>query len=69
MLFPLKLQGDNRKKALTVDPAEGKTGKSSIFHRTCGDETTIYYNRANSKLILGNHRKGENQDRGLLFPL
>ena len=35
MLFPLKLQRDNRKKALAVDPAEGKNGeKGSTFHRT-----------------------------------
>ena len=46
MLFPLKLQRDNRKKALAVAPAEGKPEKSSIFHRNCGDGTTTYYNRA-----------------------
>ena len=33
--FFLKLQGDNRKNVLAVDPAEGKTGeKGCIFHRT-----------------------------------
>ena len=34
MLFFLKLQMDNRKNALTVYPATGKTEKSSIFYRT-----------------------------------
>ena len=46
MLFPLKLQRDNRKKALAVDPAEGKTGKKLYFSPYCGDETTLYYDRA-----------------------
>ena len=32
--FSLKLQRNNRKNALTVDPATGKTEKSSIFYRT-----------------------------------
>ena len=33
--FFLKLQGNNRKNVLSVDPAEGKTGeKGCIFHRT-----------------------------------
>ena len=45
MLFPLKLQRDNRKKALAVDPAEGKTGKKLYFSPYCGDETTLYYDR------------------------
>ena len=32
MLFSLKLQRDNRKNALTVDPAKGKNGgKGCIF--------------------------------------
>ena len=34
MLFSLKFQRDNRKNALAVDPAEGKTGKRLYFHRT-----------------------------------
>ncbi len=34
MLFFLKLQRDNRKNALAVDPAKGKTGKKLYFHRT-----------------------------------
>ena len=35
MLFSLKRQRDNRKKALTVHPATGKTGKKALFfHRT-----------------------------------
>ena len=46
MLFSLKLQRDNRKNALAVDPAEGKTGKRLYFSLYCGDETTTYYNRA-----------------------
>ena len=46
MLFPLKLQRDNRKKALAVDPAEGKTGKKLYFSPYCGDKTTLYYDRA-----------------------
>ena len=45
MLFPLKLQRDNRKKALAVDPAEGKTGKNPYF-TVCGDETATDYDRA-----------------------
>ena len=31
MLFSLKLQRDNRKNALAVDPAKGKTGKKAVF--------------------------------------
>ena len=46
MLFPLKLQRDNRKKALAVAPAEGKTGKKLYSSPYCGDGTTTYYNRA-----------------------
>ena len=43
MLFSLKLQRDNRKNALAVDPAKGKTGKKLYFSPHCGDETTTYY--------------------------
>ena len=46
ILFSLKLQRDNRKNALAVDPAEGKTGKRLYFSLYCGDEITTYYNRA-----------------------
>ena len=46
MLYSLKFQRDNRKKALAVDPAKGKTGKKAVFSPHCGDETTTYYNRA-----------------------
>ena len=46
MLFSLKLQRDNRKNTLAVDPAKGKTGKKLYFSPHGGDETTIYYNRA-----------------------
>ena len=42
MLFSLKLQRDNRKNALTVDPAKWKTGKKLYFLPHCGDETTTY---------------------------
>ena len=45
-VFLLKIQRDNRKKALAVYPAEGKTGKKLYFSPYCGDETTTYYNRA-----------------------
>ena len=31
MLFSLKLQRDNRKNALAVAPAKGKTGKKALF--------------------------------------
>ena len=31
MLFPLKLQRNNRQNALAVDPAKGKTGKKAIL--------------------------------------
>ena len=31
MLFSLKLQSDNQKKALAVNPAKGKTGKKAIL--------------------------------------
>ena len=34
MLFPLKLQRNNRQNALAVEPAKGKTGKKLYFHRT-----------------------------------
>ena len=40
MLFSLKLQKDNRKNVLTVDPAKGK---KPAFPPCCGDETTTYY--------------------------
>ena len=46
MLFSLKLQRDNRKNALAVDPARGKLEKRLYFSLHCGDETTTYYNRA-----------------------
>ena len=46
ILFSLKLQRDNRKNALAVDPTERKTGKRLYFSPDCGDETTINYNRA-----------------------
>ena len=46
MFFSLKLQRDNRKDTLAVDPAKGKTGKKLYFSPHGGDETTIYYNRA-----------------------
>ena len=52
MLFSLKLQRDNRKNALTVDPVKGKTGKKLHFSPHCGDETTTYYNRAFGKGFL-----------------
>ena len=42
MLFSLKLQRDNRKNALTVDPAKWKTGKKLYFSPHCGDETNTY---------------------------
>ena len=45
--FSLKFQRDNRKKALAVDPAKGKTDKKAVFSPHCGDETTTNYNRAN----------------------
>ena len=44
--FSLKLQRDNRKNALTADPAKGETGKKLYFSPHCGDETTTYFNRA-----------------------
>ena len=44
--FSLKLQRNNRQNALAVDSAKGKTGKKAVFWLHCGDETTIYYNRA-----------------------
>ena len=34
MLFSLKLQRDNRKNALAVDPAKAKNRKNYIFHYT-----------------------------------
>ena len=46
MLFSLKLQRDNRKNALAVDPAKGKTGEKAVFSSHCGDETTTNDNRA-----------------------
>ena len=46
MLFSLKLQRDNRKNALAVVPAKGKTGKKLYFSPHCGDETTTCYNKA-----------------------
>ena len=52
MLFSLKLQRDNRKNALAVDPAKGKNGEKAVFSPHCGDETTIYYNRAKEKASI-----------------
>ena len=49
MLFFLKLQRDSRKNALSVEPAEGKTGKKAVFSPHCGDETSVYSNRAKNK--------------------
>ena len=46
MPFSLKLQRDNRKNALTADPAKGETEKKLYFSQHCGDETTTYSNRA-----------------------
>ena len=40
MFFSLKLQRDNRKNALAVEPAKGKTRKKLYFSSHCGDETT-----------------------------
>ena len=51
--FSLKLQRDNRKNALAVDPAKGKTGKKLYFSPHCGDETTTYYTRAFFKQKTG----------------
>ena len=56
MLFSLKLQRDNRKNALIVEPAKGKTGKKLYFSTYCGDETTTYSNRA--FLYLDGSRSG-----------
>ena len=56
MLFSLKPQRDNRKNALTVEPAKGKTGKKLYFSTHCGDETTTYSNRA--FLYLDGSRSG-----------
>ena len=36
--FSLKLQRDNRKNALAVDPFKGKTGKKLYFSPHCGNE-------------------------------
>ena len=47
--FSLKLQRDNRKNALAVDPSKGKTGKRLYFSPHCGDETTAYYDTAFEK--------------------
>ncbi len=52
MLFSLKLQRDNRKNALAVDPAKGKTGKKAIFSPHYGDETTTYYTEPYFKTVL-----------------
>ena len=56
MIFSLKLQRDNRKNALAVEPAKGKTGKKLYFSTHCGDETTTYFNRA--FLYLDGSRSG-----------
>ena len=49
MLFPLKSQRVNQQNALTMDSAKGKTGEKAVFSTMCGDETTIYDDRALKK--------------------
>ena len=44
--FFLKLQRNNRKNALTVDPSRGKLEKKLYFLPHCGDGTTAYHDRA-----------------------
>ena len=41
--FFLKLQRNNRKNALTVDPSRGKLEKKLYFLPHCGDGTATYY--------------------------
>ena len=49
MLFPLKSQRVNQQNALTMDSAKGKTGEKGCIFTMCGDETTIYDDRALKK--------------------
>ena len=49
MLFPLKSQRVNQQHALTMDSAKGKTGEKGCIFTMCGDETTIYDDRALKK--------------------
>ena len=51
MLFSLKLQRDNRKNTLAVDPAKAKNRKKLYFSLYYGDKTTTNYNRA-KKLVF-----------------
>ena len=66
MLFSLKLQRDNRKNALAVDPAKGKTGKKAIFSPHCGDETTTYITEP-MKYLPNFFSKGSSTANGWCF--
>ena len=44
--FSLKIQRDNRKNALLVNPAKGKPEKKAVFSPHCRDKTTINNNKA-----------------------
>ena len=46
VLFPLKLQRNNRQNALAIGFANGKTGEKGCIFNTLWDETTVYSNRA-----------------------
>ena len=52
--FSLKLQRNNRKNALAVDPAKGKIRKKLYFSSHCGDETTVYYKSLAFSYGIGN---------------
>ena len=52
--FSLKLQRNNRKNALAVDPATGKIRKKLYFSSHCGDETTVYYKSLAFSYGIGN---------------
>ena len=66
--FSLKLQRDNRKNALAVDPAKEKTEKRLYFPLYCVVETTtnykqslLYSEHANNTALLYHYPFGELQ--------
>ena len=55
MLFPLKLQRNNRQNALAVDSANERLENKALFSSRYGDETTAYYATAQFFLSVLGH--------------
>ena len=66
--FFLETPKDNRKKALAVDPAKGKTEKKLYFSPHCGDETTTYYNEPRKIGVIPSSPYGKGKPFSFSFP-